>query len=109
LIVAVRSVKEVIPNPSNAPWPGCTICGLKSPGHGGVKVRHVAIDPDGYGLVSKGVWDGLCRLDDRGGFLLENTITNPPTIALNLGAAADKAVTVHHKMTRPIITRQGSL
>ena len=104
LIVAVRSLKETIANPTGAPWPGCTICGLKSPGHSGFKMRHIAIDSDGFGLVSSGVWAGLCTLDDRGGFMLENTISNPPRIELKLGAAADKAVVVHHKMTRPIVS-----
>ena len=38
------------------------MCDLPSPGHEGFKTRHVEIDADGCGIVSEGVWDGLCHL-----------------------------------------------
>ncbi len=105
LIVAVRSMKERAPNPTNAPWPGCSICKILSPGHEGYKTRHVEIDADGYGLVSVGVWRGLQRLDDHGGFELVNTITNPPHQEIIFGAHGETRKVIHHKMTRPIVSQ----
>jgi len=106
MIVAVRDLTERIPNPRNVLWPGCSICSLPSPGHEGYKTRHVTIDRDGYGLVSAGVWEGLCHLGDQGGFELENTITNPPKQTLSFDGNGHSKLTVHHRLQRPITTRR---
>lgn len=103
LTVAVRDLTERIRNPHGLPWPGCSVCALPSPGHEGYKTRHVQIDHDGYGLVSQGVWEGLCHLVDRGGFELMNTISNPPRLIVALGSDGGVTTTVQHKMPVPIV------
>lgn len=102
-IVAVRDLTERIPNPRRIPWPGCSVCNLPAPGHEGYKTRHVTIDSDGYGLVSEGVWEGLCHLADKGGFEYANPVPEPPKIHVDF----HRGVTwLEHKFVVPILKEQ---
>jgi hypothetical protein len=115
-IVVCRDLTEPLntPPPPYEP-PGCGVCGMEPPGHSLLnedgtlqryKVRHVTIDTDGYALVSAGVWEGLSHDRYRYGFNLVNTISNPPTLRLNLNPNGNHAVVVEHKMQLPILTRE---
>lgn len=99
-IVAVRDLTERIPNPRRIPWPGCSACGIPSPGHEGFKTRHITVDADGYAIVSSGVWEGLSHLIDHGGFVFENPVPEPPTLHVNLGK---KTQWLEHKFVVPIL------
>ena len=107
LVVAVRDLTERIPNPRRVPWPGCSICSLPSPGHEGFKTRHVEIDADGCGIVSEGVWEGLCHLFDNGGFVAENPVAAPPRQSITFQPDGTTKLEVHHRIQRPIILKQG--
>jgi len=102
-IVAVRDVTEPTPNPRRVPWPACSVCDIPSPGHEGFKTRHVWVDSEGYGIVSEGVWEGLCHLADRGGFDYVNPVPEPPTLHVDMNSGRRKLL---HKFVAPILKEQ---
>ena len=105
MIVAVRDKTQRIPNKYNAPWNGCAACHIPSPGHEGYKTRHVSIDADGEGIISDGVWEGLCHLYARGGCEAVNSVTNPPRIGIDFNKPAGATLTVYHRLQQPITAR----
>lgn len=55
---------------------------------GAAKDIHVTIDPDGYSLVSEGVWNELQRAKAHGAdhaFLIVNEVPDPPTLRIGDG------------------------
>lgn len=105
MIVAVRDLTERIPNPKQLPWPGCGQCRIPTPGHEGWKTRHVTIDNEGYGIVSSGVWEGLCHLVDRGGFEAVNPVPSPPRQGLNFNNQGAVTTQVFHRVQQPITAK----
>ena len=101
-VVAVRDLTERVPDWYKNPR-GCAVCRLPAPGHEGYKTRHVEIDSDGYGIVSSGVWEGLCHLADRGGFDYANPVPEPPKVHVDF----HRGVTwLEHKFVPPILKEQ---
>lgn len=103
MVVVVRDMSRRMKNRKNRPWPGCGICEIPSPGHDGYETRHVRIDSEGYALVSVAYWEALEAFIDKGGFEYINDIPNPPRQSVDILADGSARLTVHHKMTRPIL------
>ena len=113
-VAAAAVVLGVPTGGTMALWSACATCGLPPTpadhpmGHQGFKTRHIHVDADGTAIVSAGVWAGLSRLFDKGGFELVNTVPTPPAITLAMGGKGGGKRIVHHKTQRPINTEEKS-
>lgn len=89
-------------------WLACSVCRLPHTpeehpmGHQGFKARHIRLDSDGTAIVSEGVWAGLSKFVDNGGFEIVNTVPNPPAVTMSFRQGRDPHITVHHKVPREI-------
>lgn len=89
-------------------WNECSACSIpETPsdhpmGHQGFKTRHITVDADGYAIVSEGVWAGLHKYVDDGGFAVINTVPDPPPVTMNFEKGRDTKITVHHKVPREL-------
>lgn len=111
-VIAIKDLSEPF-DATNGRWPACSICGIPEMaegipmGHQGFKTRHVTVDADGYAIVSAGVWEGISKFVDNGGFELVNTVPAPPAVTMSFKNGRDPHITVHHKVPREIRSRHG--
>lgn len=125
-IIAVRDITEPftpVPGWVDVPgigpvhydetWPACAQCNIPASkadapiAHQGYKTRHIRLGPDGTTIVSEGVWAGLSKFIDNGGFEIVNTVPNPPAVTLSFREGRDPHITVHHKVPREIRSKHG--
>lgn len=100
---AILAIRDHAESRISPPYPGCNICGLPEGfGHEGYKTRHIDIDADGYAIVSEGVLEGLKHLADWGGFELQNVVSNPPGIKLEIGSNGQIKKTIIQKVQQDI-------
>lgn len=51
-----------------------------------VKTYHIAVDPDGFAIVSVDIWEAMKKYETAG-FQVANEVTAPPAQQINLGIA----------------------